>query len=326
MSYPPITMLQIRRILQLLEQGQSKRKIARTLSCGRHTIDGYLSKIEQTGISLPLLSKLSDADLATLLYPENNESQPDYRFEDIKSRLDYFQIELTRTGVTKLRLWEEYRQEVPDGYGYSQFCEHLSIYTQKSAATMHFEHHPGERVQIDFAGNPLSYVDSSTGEIISCPVLICVLPFSGYSYVEALQSASLEHLIPALGQCMSYFGGVPQNVLSDNMKQFVQRSNRYEPVFTEVCEQWALHYHTTLSAARVSKPKDKPSVENTVNIAYLRVYAPLRNETFYSLGEQTIAYAILDRIVHDAHRIELNGESLRKRYGMKKEMNLITMQ
>jgi DNA replication protein DnaC len=44
------------------------------------------------------------------------------------------------------------------------------------------------------------------------------------------------------------------------------------------------------------------------------------------IGEQTIADAILDRIVHDAHRIELNGESLRKRYGMKKEMNLISMQ
>jgi DNA replication protein DnaC len=44
------------------------------------------------------------------------------------------------------------------------------------------------------------------------------------------------------------------------------------------------------------------------------------------IGEQTIADAILDRIVHDAHRIELNGESLRKRYGMKKEANLISMQ
>jgi DNA replication protein DnaC len=44
------------------------------------------------------------------------------------------------------------------------------------------------------------------------------------------------------------------------------------------------------------------------------------------IGEQTIADAILDRIVHDAHRIELNGESLRKRYGMKKGMNIITMQ
>lgn len=44
------------------------------------------------------------------------------------------------------------------------------------------------------------------------------------------------------------------------------------------------------------------------------------------IGEQTIADAILDRIVHDAHRIELNGESLRKKYGMKKEMNMIIMQ
>ena len=44
------------------------------------------------------------------------------------------------------------------------------------------------------------------------------------------------------------------------------------------------------------------------------------------IGEQTIADAILDRIVHDAHRIELIGESLRKKYGMKKEMNLISMQ
>jgi DNA replication protein DnaC len=31
------------------------------------------------------------------------------------------------------------------------------------------------------------------------------------------------------------------------------------------------------------------------------------------IGEQTLADAILDRIVHDAHRIELKGESLRKK-------------
>lgn len=31
------------------------------------------------------------------------------------------------------------------------------------------------------------------------------------------------------------------------------------------------------------------------------------------IGEPTIADAILDRIVHDAHRIEINGESMRKR-------------
>ena len=31
------------------------------------------------------------------------------------------------------------------------------------------------------------------------------------------------------------------------------------------------------------------------------------------IGEKTIADAILDRIVHDAHRIELKGESMRKK-------------
>ena len=34
---------------------------------------------------------------------------------------------------------------------------------------------------------------------------------------------------------------------------------------------------------------------------------------FEVIGEQTIADAILDRIVHDAHRLELVGDSLRKR-------------
>ena len=285
MAKQPITMLQIRRILQLLEKGESKRKISQILHAGRHTIDDYVLKIEQSGISLPLLIKLSDADLSILLYSGNKDVVPGQRYDVLKTKLDYFLKELTRTGVTKLRLWDEYRQEVPQGYSYSQFCDHLAIHSRKSAATMHFEHNPGERVQIDFAGKSLSYIDLSTGEIISCPVLVCVLPFSGYSYVEALQSACQEHLFPALGRCMSYFGGVPQNVLSDNMKQYVHKSNRYEPVFSEICEQWSLHYNTTLSATRVSKPKDKPSVENTVHLAYMRMYAPLRNETYYSLME-----------------------------------------
>jgi DNA replication protein DnaC len=34
------------------------------------------------------------------------------------------------------------------------------------------------------------------------------------------------------------------------------------------------------------------------------------------IGEKTVADAILDRLVHDAHRIELNGESLRKKINM----------
>jgi len=42
-----------------------------------------------------------------------------------------------------------------------------------------------------------------------------------------------------------------------------------------------------------------------------------------AIGEKTIADAILDRIVHDAHRIELKGESLRKTKSNKQEMGIL---
>ena len=35
------------------------------------------------------------------------------------------------------------------------------------------------------------------------------------------------------------------------------------------------------------------------------------------IGEPTVADALLDRIVHSAHRIEIQGESIRKRRGIR---------
>mgnify|MGYP006267280131 CR=1 FL=1 len=40
------------------------------------------------------------------------------------------------------------------------------------------------------------------------------------------------------------------------------------------------------------------------------------------IGEKTIADAILDRIIHDAHRLELKGESLRKKRATTKELTI----
>lgn len=69
------------------------------------------------------------------------------------------------------------------------------------------------------------------------------------------------------------------------MKQIVKKSNRYEPAFVELAEQWSLHYGTTLMASRIKKPRDKASVESHVNAVYNRIYAPLRNTVFYSIEQ-----------------------------------------
>ena len=44
------------------------------------------------------------------------------------------------------------------------------------------------------------------------------------------------------------------------------------------------------------------------------------NKWYDIIGEQTVADAILDRIIHEAHRLELKGESLRKKEKIMEEL------
>lgn len=120
---------------------------------------------------------------------------------------------------------------------------------------------------------------------MSCPVLVTVLPYSHLIYCEALSSQGQADFAKGLANAMTYIEGVPQCVLTDNMKSAVKKANRYEPNFTELSNQFAAHYGTTFMATRVRKPKDKASVEGAVRIAYQRIYAKLRHLTFYSLAE-----------------------------------------
>ena len=285
MANKSIIMTQVRRIIQLRAEGLSKLKIAESLHIHRATLDSYLLKLVASGKSFSELSEYSEEQIQTLVYSEVATPKADERIDDLKKHLDYFRHELSRTGVTRRLLWEEYHQAYPEGYRYTQFCEHFARYIKTTKATMHLSHRPGEYLQVDFAGKQLHYIDVQTGEIISCPVLVCTLPFSGYSYVEALPSARQEHLFSAMNRCLEYLGGVPKNILSDNMKQYVDKNYRYEYKFQELADQWSVHYHTNLEATRPRKPKDKPSVEGGVYLSYLRIYARMRNEEFHSIQE-----------------------------------------
>ena len=293
MANKSITMLQVRRILQLKEQGYSNRRISGILNLSRLTINEYVNRYKNSGKSIRELLKLDDTVLSELAKQEQVIIITSDKYADLQNRLAYFAEELKKSKTTRIILWEEYRKEVPDGYSRSQFFDYLSRYLESRKAVMHFEHAPGELMEFDFAGDPLSYTDPKTAEVIICPVLVCQLPCSGYMYIESLPSAQRAYLIAALGRALQYFGGVPRMVRTDNLKQVVIKANRYEPTFEEYCQQWSLHFNTTLTATRVAKPRDKASVESSVNTAYCRVYAPLRNEQFFSLDQ--LNNAILEK-------------------------------
>ena len=281
-------MLQIRRILQLLEESRSKRSISRDMGISRNTVDYYENRVKVSGLSLTQLLHLKDGELAQFIYNSNTTQAANSRQEAFDSQLHYYLKELTKTGVTRQLLWQEYILLHPEGYAYTQFCERLNQGKRLRTVVMHLEHSAGEKMEVDFAGKKLSYGDPVGKTKIECPGLICVLPYSGLTYVEALLNATQENVYNSLSRAFRYFGGVTQSVLSDNMRQYVIKSNRYEPTFNELAEQWSVHYNTTLTATRVVKPRDKASVEKHVHISYLRIFAPLRNTDFKSLDSLNI--------------------------------------
>lgn len=292
MSNKVITMHQVRSIIQYLTKGFSLRAISRELRLSRPTITEYASRLKNHNHSFTELQNLSDAELSAIVYAPVNAPAEDLRKADFLDRAGYFLTELKRTGVTRLLLWQEYRSVYPAGYGYTQFCVLLAEYQHKVNPSMPLGgHHPAELVMIDFAGDPLSYTDRATGEVIDCAVLVAVLPYSGYSFVKALSNATLVQTMAALNECFSFFGGVPHGLKTDNMRQIVTKPSRYEPVFTEAFNQWAQHYNIALSTTRIAKPKDKAPVENEVKITYRRIYAPLRDKVFFSLKELNQAIA-----------------------------------
>ncbi len=285
MSNNLVIMQQVRTLIQLLQRGFSGRRISRDLRLSRNTVKLYSDRFNACAFSLEALQQMDDAGLSAIAYADAKQMQADPRKGDFKSRIPYFLAELKRTGVTKLLLWEEYKKENAEGYEYSQFCDLFAQCRKVSEATMHFVHTPADVMMVDFAGDNLSYVDKASGELVSCPVFVAVLPYSGYSFAVALPNATQPNVIKALNLCLEYFGGVPQAVKCDNMKTAVSKSNRYEPAFTDTLIQWSLHNNTSLLAARVRKPKDKASVENQVKLTYQRIYAPSRNKIFFSLDE-----------------------------------------
>lgn len=293
-------MHKVRSIVQYLFKGYSLRSISRQLKMSRKTVTQYVCTLKSLEHSLEELQSFSDAELAALVYSPLSPAGQGVRQKDFNERLSYFLSELKRTGVTRLLLWEEYRQSYPEGYGYTQFCILLNTHQRHLGPSMRFDYKPAEVVMVDFAGEQLSYVDRSSGEVINCPVLVCVLPYSGYSFVKALPNATLAQLTDALGDCLNFFGGVPQSFKTDNMKQVVIKPSRYEPAFTEAFEQWALHYNIAITTARVGKPKDKAPVENDVKITYRRIYAPLRDQVFFSL--EALNKAITEQLAVHHHK------------------------
>ncbi|MCG2420514.1 IS21 family transposase [Aequorivita sp. F47161] len=290
MAGKPKPMSQVKQMLRMRLKGKGIKTIARNLQMSKNTVKEYFRKVEASNVSITELLKLEDPILEAKLLA-GNPSFKDERYELLKVRLEYFAKELKKVGVNRKVLYEEYCVDNANPYSYSQFCYHLQQYRKSSKPTMVLEHHPGDKLYIDFAGKPLSYINRDTGEIIFVQVFVACLPYSDYSFAMAVPSQKLEDFLYALRCCLNDIGGVPHTLVPDNLKSAVIKANRYEPDINRALEDFANHYSTTVTPARPAHPQDKALVENQVKLIYSRVYAKLRHRQFFDLASLNEAIA-----------------------------------
>lgn len=281
MAAKPIAMEQLKQVLTLYREGQSIKGIVRLTGLSRNTVRSYLARNNEDDNAI----KQTDKELADVFYNQDTTAYKSERYQQLLCHFEGCDRELTRPGVTRQLLWREYLEQHPEGYAYSQYCYHLQQFLGKKDVVMHLEYNPGEQIMIDFAGKKYCYLDEETGELVPCEVFVAVLPYSGLIFCEAVRSQKTADMLTATNAMLSYIGGVTQTILCDNLRTAVTKSDRYEPVFTDLCYQLSEHYNTTFSATRPGKPRDKAMVEKAVKLVYQFVYAPLRRNTFKSLPE-----------------------------------------
>ncbi|WP_316739889.1 IS21 family transposase [Pedobacter aquatilis] len=275
----------------MYDQGKGKLTIASYLDLSRTTVRKYISAFETCGLSLKEVDSLSDTDLDELFgkVQERKNVFTNSRKESLRRCFPKVERELKRTGVTRMLLWEDYIKEFPDGYKYTQFCNHFRDWQAKINPTMHRTHKVGDKLFVDFAGEKLSYINKKTGEIIPVEVFVAILGASQLTYVEAVMSQQKEDFISACENTLHFLGGVPSAIVPDNLRAAVTRSHRYEPTVNETFEDFAQHYDTCVLPARAYKPRDKALVEGAVRIIYTRLYVPLRQKEYFSLSELNVA-------------------------------------
>ena len=309
MAAKKIDIMDVRQLIQLKSRGESNRSCSSILGIHRNTVNYYVRQLKATGSSYAELQLLNDNQLKEL-FPSRTLSDSD-RYEELAGYFSYFKQQLLLPGATREELWKEYLQKHPEGYGYTQFNEHLNNWLGQTKASGKFAHKAGDKLLVDYCGKKLQLVDKSTGEVRDVEVFVGILPCSCYTYVEASPSQGREDFISSVNNCFRFLGGSTKAIVPDNLKSAVTKASKYEPILNKTLKDLALHYGCAINPTRSYSPQDKAMVEGAVKLIYQRIFFPLRNMTFFSLDELNDQLRIeLDK--YNAYLMETYQASRRK--------------
>ena len=147
------------------------------------------------------------------------------------------------------------------------FCDLYRAWAGRLKPTLRQVHVAGGRMFVDFAGQTMEVFDGTTGEARQAEVFVAVLGASSYTYAEAVWSQSLPDWISAHVNALAFFGGVPRQIVCDNLRSGITRACFYEPLVNRSYADMARHYGTAVVPARPYKARDKAKFNQ---LAYLK--------------------------------------------------------
>jgi len=305
-----LTMRKIREVLRLkFDCDISNRQIAISCNIARSTVAEYLFRFKQAALSWPLPQDIDDNQLEQLLYPQlaavpiDQRPLPDW---------PYIHQQLRHKTVTLMLLWQEHKEQYPQGYQYSQFCYLYRQWAKIIDPVMRQEHRAGEKLFVDYAGQTVEVYDLHTNQIREAQIFVAALGASNYTFAEATWTQTLPDWISSHSRAFRFFGGVPQIVVPDNLKSGVSKACFYEPNINPTYLDMANYYGTVVIPARTRKAKDKAKVEVAVQVVERWILARLRNRQFFSLRQ-------LNDVIGEL-LVELNSRAFQKLPGCRKQL------
>lgn len=121
---------------------------------------------------------------------------------------------------------------------------------------------PGEEAQVDYGtGAPAMH---PCGKYRTPRLFVMTLKYSGKSFRKVVWKSSTETWAKLHEEAFRSFGGCPQYVVLDNLKEGVLSPDIYEPELNPVYAAMLAHYGVVADPARVRDPNRKGTVENAI--------------------------------------------------------------
>jgi len=246
-------------VVTLLENGISQHEINRKTGIDRKTV----RKIAQAlaGANSPMATG-SSVMASQIPPPRPPAPLPAHARSACESHREWIEAQV-RLGRNATAIY----QDLVDHHGFTsrynsvkRFCRGLR--RREPAQFDRLEFLPGEEAQVDYGEGALTL--TASGRYRRPRLFVMTLRYSRRSFRRVVWTSSSETWARLHEEAFRYFGGCPQYVVLDNLKEGVIKPDLYEPELNRVYAAMLAHYSVVADPARVQDPNRKGTVESAI--------------------------------------------------------------